>query len=63
MTELREAVILLARALHQLSKWQRKYGEHNPSWLPPAGDVELAEDIDAFLTKIEDSTQGNQKSP
>jgi hypothetical protein len=54
MSELREAVILLARALHQLYKWQRKYGEHNPPWLPPAGDVELAEDIDAFLTKIKD---------
>jgi hypothetical protein len=40
---------LLRRALVQLGKWQVKYGEHNPPWLPPAGDVELAEDIDAFL--------------
>ena len=40
---------LLQRALVQLSKWQRKYGENDNRWLPPAGDVELAEDIDAAL--------------
>jgi hypothetical protein len=38
---------LLRRCLAQMGQWQSKYGEHNPSWLPPAGDVKLAEDIDA----------------
>lgn len=42
---------LLRRALAQLGEWQRKYGEHNPQWLPPAGDVRLAEDIDAMLNQ------------
>jgi hypothetical protein len=40
---------LLRRCLAQLGRWQGKYGEHNPSWLPPAGDVKLAEDIDSAL--------------
>jgi len=40
---------LLRRCLAQLGRWQGKYGEHNPSWLPPAGDVKLAEDIDSAI--------------
>lgn len=42
---------LLRRSLAQLGEWQRKYGEHSPQWLPPAGDVRLAEDIDAMLNQ------------
>lgn len=45
---------LLRRSLMQLGAWQRKYGEHNPEWLPPAGDVILAEDID---TALKDTTK------
>lgn len=44
---------LLRRSLAQLGEWQRKYGEHSPEWLPPAGDVRLAEDIDAALAATE----------
>ncbi len=40
---------LLRRALRQLQNWQEKYGEFQPAWLPPAGDVRLAEDIAEFL--------------
>lgn len=41
--------VLLRRSLVQLGQWQQKYGEHNPEWLPPAGDVRLAEDIEVAL--------------
>lgn len=40
---------LLRRAASQLQEWHAKYGKHNPEWLPPAGDVQLFEDIDAAL--------------
>ncbi len=40
---------LLRRALKQLDAWQSKYGDADPEWLPPAGDVRLAEDISEFL--------------
>jgi hypothetical protein len=40
---------LLRRARKQLYEWERKYGESNPSWLPPSGEVHLLEDIDAIL--------------
>lgn len=43
------AAALLLRAVAQLGEWARKYGEHQPEWLPPAGDVRLVEDIDHFL--------------
>ena len=39
---------LLKRALRQLSKWQAYYGDVEK--LPPAGDVQLAEDAAIFLT-------------
>ena len=35
---------LIRRAMRQLEKWQDKYGEHNPAWLPPDGDIRLMED-------------------
>lgn len=40
---------LLLRAAQQLAKWHEKYGANKAEWLPPAGDVRLLEDIDAFL--------------
>jgi hypothetical protein len=46
------AASLLKRALNQLKRWQDKYGEHEPQWLPPAGAVILAEDIDEYLASI-----------
>lgn len=36
---------LLRRAMNRLAKWAINYGENNPSWLPPAGDVDLMEDV------------------
>lgn len=41
---------LLLRASRQLREWHAKYGEHQPGWLPPSGDVKLLEDIDTALT-------------
>ena len=41
---------LLTLAMRQLDLWQKKYGEFQPEWLPPAGDVRLAEDASAGLT-------------
>lgn len=41
--------MLLRRAQSQLLKWAEKYGENNPSWLPPAGDVRLMEDMAEFI--------------
>lgn len=38
-------VALLRRGLVQLDQWQKKYGEHQPQWLPPAGDVRWAQDV------------------
>jgi hypothetical protein len=46
----RNLVALLRRGLAQLDAWQRKYGEHQPAWLPPAGDVRWAEDVDRILS-------------
>jgi hypothetical protein len=40
---------LLRRADRQLMEWARKYGEHDPQWLPPDGDVRLSEDINESL--------------
>jgi DNA (cytosine-5)-methyltransferase 1 len=45
----RDLVSLLRRGLSQLDAWQRAYGEHQPAWLPPAGDVRWAEDVNAAL--------------
>lgn len=40
---------LLRRAKRQLYEWEKKYGENNPQWLPPSGEVKLLEDIEAEL--------------
>lgn len=44
-----ELSILLRRAASQVTKWAEIYGEHDPEWLPPAGDVRLLEDISEAL--------------
>lgn len=44
-----ESISLLRRAVKQLNKWSETYGQWQPLWLPPAGDVELWEDIDAHI--------------
>lgn len=50
---------LLLRAMAQLDQWYEKYGDHNPEWLPPAGDVRLAEDVsDALVTPNVELTSG-----
>lgn len=40
---------LLRRGLRQLEAWQEKYGDWQPQWLPPAGDVRWAEDVSEAL--------------
>ena len=47
--DISKSSILLSRAVRQIERWSEKYGEHQPEWLPPAGDVRLLEDIDDFL--------------
>lgn len=44
-----DARALIQRAAAQLRAWHEKYGEHQPGWLPPAGDVRWLEDADAYL--------------
>ena len=36
---------LVKRSHLQIMAWAEQYGNHNPEWLPPAGDVRLLEDI------------------
>lgn len=47
---------LLRRARKQLNEWQIKYGENNPSWLPPGGEVKLLEDIEIALNNVQKMT-------
>jgi hypothetical protein len=42
----------LREAMHQLHAWHVKYGEHNPAWLPPAGDVALMERVSDLLGPV-----------
>lgn len=44
-----DAVALIRRAVAQLRAWHVKYGEYQPAWLPPAGDVRWLEDADAYI--------------
>lgn len=44
-----DKVALIRRAIAQILAWQKVYGEHQPAWLPPAGDVRWMEDAQAFL--------------
>lgn len=55
---------LLRRGMRQLESWQEKYGEHNPEWLPPAGDVQWAEDVsEALATPNVELTGAERASP
>lgn len=47
--EIERLCSLLQRCDRQIMAWATKYGEHNPQWLPPAGDVDLLMDIDDAL--------------
>lgn len=47
----RNLVALLRRSMKQLDAWQSAYGEHQPAWLPPVGDVRWAGDVDEALTE------------
>ena len=40
---------LLRQGMRQIAAWQEKYGEWQPQWLPPAGDVRWAEDVSEAL--------------
>lgn len=56
---------LLRRADQQLMAWARKYGEHDPQWLPPDGDVRLSEDINEALGALPaapTATKGGEQS-
>lgn len=48
-TEIERLRSLLRRGLGQLGAWQEKYGDWQPQWLPPAGDVRWAEDVSEAL--------------
>ena len=44
-----DAVWLLQRALAIINRWQELYGEHQPQFLPPAHQIEWAEDASEFI--------------
>lgn len=46
---------LLRACVGQLRQWNVKYGNFQPSWLPPAGEVSLIETIEDWIGP---STQG-----
>lgn len=46
---LKLAQIRLKAALDHIEDWQKAYGDNNTNWLPPAGGVELMENIEAIL--------------
>lgn len=46
--DFRQADQLLSRAMRLLIEWNIRYSEHQPSWLPPASFVTLAEDYEEF---------------
>ena len=39
----------LGRSLKLLDAWGEAYGEHQPEWLPPAGEIQLREQIAEWL--------------
>lgn len=47
------AVRLLHLAMAQLRRWNDAYGAHAVTWLPPAGYVRLAEDVDEFTAGLQ----------
>ena len=51
---------LLKRGLQQIEMWQKKYGQWNPEWLPPACDVRWMEDVIEALTP---NVQGEEAAP
>lgn len=51
-----QSTFLLRRALKQLDRWAEKYGQWQPEWLPPGGDVTLVEDIDAHIAQAVQSS-------
>jgi len=57
IAELREnrdrAVRLLHLAMAQLRRWNDAYGANAVTWLPPAGYVRLAEDVDQFTASLQ----------
>lgn len=48
-----DAKALLVRAARLLGEWERKYGEHQPDWLPPADQVRWREDAAAYIAAHE----------
>lgn len=52
---------LLNRSTKQIYAWAEKYGEANPEWLPPVGDVRLLEDISDVLAKANRDIQQLRK--
>jgi len=58
-----ETRMLVRRVTAQLLAWHHKYGGHNPRWLPPAGDVKVLEDVDAFLAAHPAEKNPTQTAP
>jgi hypothetical protein len=54
MTERERAVSLLRRARAIINRWQELYGEHQPPWLPPAHQINWAEDAAAYIDAAKD---------
>lgn len=67
-----DAKALIERAARLLHEWHRKYGEHQPEWLPPAGDVRWLEEAAAYVAAhtlpqpvvaVGDSARGALQAP
>lgn len=52
MADASDSRTLVIRAMTRLREWHAKYGEHQPQWLPPAGDVRWLEDAQAYLDGV-----------
>ena len=61
--EIERLCSLLRRCDRQIMAWATKYGEHNPQWLPPAGDADLLMDIDDALMVHNASLRGAEPAP
>lgn len=59
----RELCTLLRYGVKQLEAWHAKYGEDQPDWLPPAGDVRWMEDVASALDGRAIAQQPAQAEP
>jgi hypothetical protein len=50
--EIERLRLLLLQGSKQLHAWHAKYGDNQPEWLPPAGDVQWLENVNDILQEM-----------